>query len=94
MWRKGDKSRKSQTASPHLPSHLVSAETGFPQGAAMNGPALASPPSNSDEAADNQDDDDDEEDDSTYDPPAAPIEGMTREEGDGEGEKEINSENQ
>ncbi|KAG8041060.1 hypothetical protein G9C98_002048 [Cotesia typhae] len=86
--------RKSQTASPHLPSHLVSAETGFPQGVAMNGPALASPPSNSDEAADNQDDDDDEEDDSTYDPPAAPIEGMTREEGDGEGEKEINSENQ
>ncbi|XP_034943903.1 vacuolar protein sorting-associated protein 26B-like isoform X2 [Chelonus insularis] len=80
LWRKGDKSRKSQTASPHLPSHLVSSETGFPQGAAVNGPPLM-PPTNSEEQTGNKD-------------ISAPIEGMTREEGDGEGDKEVNPENQ
>lgn len=78
LWRKGEKSRKSQTASPHMPSHLVSAETGFPQGAAQNGPPSVPPdsgqlPTNSV---------------TNIEDTPAPIEGMTREEGDGEGEKE------
>lgn len=78
LWRKGEKSRKSQTASPHLPSHLVSAETGFPQGAAINGPP--SLPESTDETENNSK--------ILTDDIPAPIEGMTREEGDGEGEKE------
>ncbi|XP_033215445.1 vacuolar protein sorting-associated protein 26B-like [Belonocnema kinseyi] len=82
LWRKGEKSRKSQTASPHLPSHLVSAETGFPQGAPQNGPPSLPPSSDqmSPEASTGLDD------------PQAPIEGMTREEGDGEGEKDTSPE--
>lgn len=65
-----------------MPSHLVSAETGFPQGAAQNGPPSVSPPvqqlpsNNITNVEDAQ----------------APIESMTREEGDGEGAKEVNSE--
>ncbi|XP_015596412.1 vacuolar protein sorting-associated protein 26B-like isoform X1 [Cephus cinctus] len=82
LWRKGEKSRKSQTASPHMPSHLVSAETGFPQGAAQNGPpSISSCPSQSVSSSITGIED-----------IHAPIEGMTREEGDGEGEKEINTE--
>lgn len=83
LWRKGERSRKSQTASPHLPSHLVSAETGFPQGAPQNGPP--SVPPSSDQAS--------PEASTGLDDPQAPIEGMTREEGDGEGEKDISPEN-
>lgn len=78
LWRKGEKSRKSQTASPHMPSHLVSAETGFPQGAAQNGPPSVPPDSDQLPTSNVT---------NTEDTPA-PIEGMTREEGDGEGEKE------
>lgn len=62
-----------------MPSHLVSAETGFPQGVAQNGPPSVIstdsgqlPTSNITNAEET----------------TAPIEGMTREEGDGEGEKE------
>lgn len=62
-----------------MPSHLVSAETGFPQGAAENGP----PSPDSDQLVSNNIG-------RTEDTPA-PIEGMTREEGDGEGEKEEDS---
>lgn len=80
LWRKGEKSRKSQTASPHMPSHLVSAETGFPQGAAQNGPPSV-PPDPDQLPASNVTN-------AVEDSTAAPIEGMTREEGDGEGEKE------
>lgn len=85
LWRKGEKSRKSQTASPHLPSHLVSAETGFPQGAAQNGPPSSTLPSSTDQ---------EQSDNAASSEPSqpAPIEGMTREEGDGEGEKETNPE--
>lgn len=86
LWRKGEKSRKSQTASPHLPSHLVSAETGFPQGAAQN--ALTSQPP--DEAPEETEPSDAVV--ATEGAPA-PIEGMTREEGDGEGERDVNPEN-
>lgn len=84
LWRKGEKSRKSQSASPHLPSHLVSAETGFPQGAAQNDPAIQQ---SIPEENDNPQSNDIEEaaGDSHHN---APIEGMTREEGDGEGDKE------
>ncbi|XP_043479554.1 vacuolar protein sorting-associated protein 26B-like [Leptopilina heterotoma] len=82
LWRKGERSRKSQTASPHLPSHLVSAETGFPQGRPQNGPPV--PPS-SDQIS--------PETSTGLDDQPAPIEGMTREEGDGEGEKDISPEN-
>ncbi|XP_012269243.1 vacuolar protein sorting-associated protein 26B-like [Athalia rosae] len=81
LWRKGEKSRKSQSASPHMPSHLVSAETGFPQGVASNGPPSGGSgpePQNSISGTDEI---------------QAPIEGMTREEGDGEGEKESSPEN-
>lgn len=84
LWRKGEKSRKSQTASPHMPSHLVSAETGFPQGAAQNGPPSAPPSIQSGQLpAGNI---------TNVEDAPAPIEGMTREEGDGEGEKEISPE--
>ncbi|XP_076286473.1 vacuolar protein sorting 26 isoform X1 [Lasioglossum baleicum] len=84
LWRKGEKSRKSQTASPHMPSHLVSAETGFPQGAAQNGPpSVPSTVTPGQLPSSNLT--------SVEDAPA-PIEGMTREEGDGEGEKEVNPE--
>lgn len=78
LWRKGEKSRKSQTASPHMPSHLVSAETGFPQGAAQNGPPSV-PPDSDQLPTSNV---------TNVEDTPAPIEGMTREEGDGEGEKE------
>lgn len=67
-----------------MPSHLVSAETGFPQGAAQNGPPSvpSSVPSGQLPSSNIT---------SVEDTPA-PIEGMTREEGDGEGEKEVNPE--
>jgi len=81
LWRKGEKSRKSQTASPHMPSHLVSAETGFPQGAAQNGPPSVPPDSDQPPTSN-----------ITNEDAPAPIEGMTREEGDGEGEKEVDPE--
>ncbi|XP_018397190.1 PREDICTED: vacuolar protein sorting-associated protein 26B-like [Cyphomyrmex costatus] len=77
LWRKGEKSRKSQTASPHMPLHLVSAE-GFPQSTAQNGPP--SVPPDSDQLPTNNV--------TNVEDTPAPIEGMTREEGDGEGEKE------
>lgn len=64
-----------------MPSHLVSAETGFPQGVASNGPPSVVSGS---EAANSI---------SGTEEIQAPIEGMTREEGDGEGEKESSSEN-
>jgi len=64
-----------------MPSHLVSAETGFPQGAAQNGPP--SVPSDSDQLPTSN---------ITNEDTPAPIEGMTREEGDGEGEKEADPE--
>lgn len=84
MWRKGEKSRKSQTASPHMPSHLVSAETGFPQGAAQNGPPSVTPPVQSGQLP--------SANITNVEDAQAPIESMTREEGDGEGAKEVNSE--
>lgn len=84
LWRKGEKSRKSTTASPHLPSHLVSAETGFPQGAAQNGPPSQTH-SNSEEQSISPSE---ENITSNLEESQAPIEGMTREEGDGEGDKE------
>lgn len=61
-----------------MPSHLVSAETGFPQGAAQNGPPTVSPTLGQLPT----------DDVTTVEDAPAPIEGMTREEGDGEGEKE------
>jgi len=64
-----------------MPSHLVSAETGFPQGAAQNGPPSVSP--DSDQLPTSN---------ITNEDVPAPIEGMTREEGDGEGEKEADPE--
>ncbi|KAI4476403.1 PREDICTED: vacuolar protein sorting-associated protein 26B-like [Polistes canadensis] len=82
LWRKGERSRKSQTASPHMPSHLVSAETGFPQGAAQNGPPSVI--TTTDQLSTNI---------KNIEETPAPMEGMTREEGDGEGEKEANPEN-
>lgn len=84
MWRKGEKSRKSQTASPHMPSHLVSAETGFPQGAAQNGPPSVTPSVQSGQLPSTNI--------TNVEDAQAPIESMTREEGDGEGAKEVNSE--
>lgn len=61
-----------------MPSHLVSAETGFPQGAAQNGPPSV-PPDSDQLPTSNV---------TNVEDTPAPIEGMTREEGDGEGEKE------
>lgn len=87
LWRKGEKSRKSQSASPHLPSHLVSAETGFPQGAAQNGP-----PSGAGETENSVSEAEGDQTGQNSEETPAPIEGMTREEGDGEGEKEANPE--
>lgn len=63
-----------------MPSHLISAETGFPQGAAQNGPPSVPPSLPPGQLST-----------SVEDTPG-PIEGMTREEGDGEGEKEVNLE--
>lgn len=63
-----------------MPSHLVSAETGFPQGAAQNGPPSVPPGQLPTSNITNVED------------TPAPIEGMTREEGDGEGEKEAGPE--
>lgn len=62
-----------------MPSHLVSAETGFPQGAAQNGPPSVPPSGPGQLPTSNI---------TNAEDTAAPIEGMTREEGDGEGEKE------
>lgn len=64
-----------------MPSHLVSAETGFPQGAAQNGPPSVPPDSDQLPTSNIANED-----------APAPIEGMTREEGDGEGEKEAGPE--
>lgn len=65
-----------------MPSHLVSAETGFPQGAAQNGPPSVI--TTTDQLSTNV---------KSIEETPAPMEGMTREEGDGEGEKETNPEN-
>ncbi|XP_058795070.1 vacuolar protein sorting-associated protein 26B-like [Phymastichus coffea] len=84
LWRKGEKSRKSQSASPHLPSHLVSSETGFPQGAPQNGPPPVQELSPNTSLTDGN-----------VEPQQPPvIEGMTREEGDGEGDKDVSPESQ
>lgn len=65
-----------------MPSHLVSAETGFPQGAAQNGPQSMLPVAGQLPTSNI----------TTVEDTPAPIEGMTREEGDGEGEKEAGPE--
>lgn len=62
-----------------MPSHLVSAETGFPQGVAQNGPPSVPPGAPGQLPTSNI---------TNVEDTTAPIEGMTREEGDGEGEKE------
>lgn len=62
-----------------MPSHLVSAETGFPQGVAPNPPPSGGSGPEPDNSISGTED------------TQAPIEGMTREEGDGEGEKETSS---
>lgn len=101
LWRKGEKSRKSQSASPHLPSHLVSAETGFPQGAAHNGPSVVrdnprpqQQPDDEEEAGSPSGDTSEEPQQQQPQQPSGPIEGMTREEGDGEGDKDLSPESQ
>lgn len=61
---------------------MVSAETGFPQGAAQNDPAMQ-------QSIPEENDDPDDNEAAAGEPHHnAPIEGMTREEGDGEGDKE------
>ena len=79
-----------------MPSHLVSAESGFPQGAAQNGQSVQATLT---EQSPNTTDYDNAEPETSASPqlpeqsqPA--IEGMTREEGDGEGEKDLSSESQ
>lgn len=67
-----------------MPSHLVSAETGFPQGAAQNGPSSAPQSVSSGQLPSSNI--------TNIEDTPAPIEGMTREEGDGEGEKEVDTE--
>ncbi|XP_014206153.1 vacuolar protein sorting-associated protein 26B-like [Copidosoma floridanum] len=95
LWRKGEKSRKSQSVSPHLPSHLVSGETGFPQCAPQNGPsqnAISGQQSQQNDINQSIDNDNDITADDGESQPRAPIEGMTREEGDGEGDKDLSPE--
>lgn len=67
-----------------MPSHLVSAETGFPQGAAQNGPSAVPAPAQQGQLPSTNI--------TNVEDAQAPIESMTREEGDGEGAIEVNSE--
>ena len=82
-----------------MPSHLVSAETGFPQGAAQNGPPSQLLSSSQQQAVteNSQQTDDDHQitvEGATNAQHQPVIEGMTREEGDGEGDKDLSPETQ